>query len=172
MKYDWKFKLDCVIKYKKGRSDFVPAGVCRMSGHGRGRHRGFRPVHVPEPGTNESDARHGVRQTPESERPHHAQRHGLAIPASHVSAKAQVDGHRPIDVQEGQLHRQRHHGIVLRDPQERDVLRSRIGIQDIRRSPQSDREIHRLLQQRKDQEQNKMDAPIQIQGGIHPLPMT
>jgi len=25
MKYDWKFKLDCVLKYKEGRRDFAPA---------------------------------------------------------------------------------------------------------------------------------------------------
>lgn len=25
MKYDWKFKLDCVLKYKEGRRDFVPS---------------------------------------------------------------------------------------------------------------------------------------------------
>ena len=24
MKYDWKFKLDCVLKYKEGKRDFVP----------------------------------------------------------------------------------------------------------------------------------------------------
>lgn len=31
MKYDWKFKLDCVIKYKKGRRDFVPKGIDHRS---------------------------------------------------------------------------------------------------------------------------------------------
>ena len=31
MKYDWKFKLDCVLKYKEGRRDFVPAGIGRDS---------------------------------------------------------------------------------------------------------------------------------------------
>lgn len=31
MKYDWKFKLDCVLKYKKGRRDFVPLGIDRSS---------------------------------------------------------------------------------------------------------------------------------------------
>ncbi|MCQ2122533.1 MAG: helix-turn-helix domain-containing protein, partial [Fibrobacter sp.] len=29
MKYDWKFKLDCVLKYKEGIRNFVPAGVVR-----------------------------------------------------------------------------------------------------------------------------------------------
>lgn len=29
MKYDWKFKLDCVLKYKEGRRDFVPPGLDR-----------------------------------------------------------------------------------------------------------------------------------------------
>ncbi len=29
MKYDLKFKLDCVLKYKEGRRDFVPAGIGR-----------------------------------------------------------------------------------------------------------------------------------------------
>lgn len=29
MKYDWKFKLDCVLKYKKGIRDFVPNGISR-----------------------------------------------------------------------------------------------------------------------------------------------
>lgn len=31
MKYDWKFKLDCVLKYKEGRRDFIPAGICRRT---------------------------------------------------------------------------------------------------------------------------------------------
>lgn len=31
MKYDWKFKLDCVLKYKKGIRDFVPVGIRRDS---------------------------------------------------------------------------------------------------------------------------------------------
>lgn len=31
MKYDWKFKLDCVLKYKEGRRDFVPIGISRCS---------------------------------------------------------------------------------------------------------------------------------------------
>ncbi len=31
MKYDLKFKLDCVLKYKKGRRDFVPIGIDRTS---------------------------------------------------------------------------------------------------------------------------------------------
>lgn len=31
MKYDWKFKLDCVLKYKEGKRDFVPPGVSRGS---------------------------------------------------------------------------------------------------------------------------------------------
>lgn len=31
MKYDWKFKLDCVLKYKEGIRNFVPAGVDRRS---------------------------------------------------------------------------------------------------------------------------------------------
>ena len=29
MKYDWKFKLDCVRKYKEGKRDFVPSGISR-----------------------------------------------------------------------------------------------------------------------------------------------
>ena len=29
MKYDLNFKLDCVLKYKEGRRDFVPAGIRR-----------------------------------------------------------------------------------------------------------------------------------------------
>ena len=29
MKYDLNFKLDCVLKYKKGRRDFVPVGINR-----------------------------------------------------------------------------------------------------------------------------------------------
>lgn len=29
MKYDWKFKLDCVLKYKEGRRDFTPKGKLR-----------------------------------------------------------------------------------------------------------------------------------------------
>ena len=29
MKYDLNFKLDCVLKYKEGRRDFVPAGISR-----------------------------------------------------------------------------------------------------------------------------------------------
>ena len=29
MKYDWRFKLDCVRKYKEGRRDFAPPGICR-----------------------------------------------------------------------------------------------------------------------------------------------
>ena len=31
MKYDWKFKLDCVRKYKEGRRDFAPPGIVRGS---------------------------------------------------------------------------------------------------------------------------------------------
>lgn len=31
MKYDLNFKLDCVLKYKEGRRDFVPAGISRDS---------------------------------------------------------------------------------------------------------------------------------------------
>ena len=31
MKYDFKFKLDCVLKYKEGRRDFVPIGISRRS---------------------------------------------------------------------------------------------------------------------------------------------
>ena len=31
MKYDWKFKLDCVLKYKEGKRDFVPVGICRRT---------------------------------------------------------------------------------------------------------------------------------------------
>lgn len=31
MKYDSNFKLDCVLKYKEGRRDFVPAGIGRCS---------------------------------------------------------------------------------------------------------------------------------------------
>ncbi len=31
MKYDWKFKLDCVIKHKEGRRDFVPAARNKKS---------------------------------------------------------------------------------------------------------------------------------------------
>lgn len=31
MKYDWKFKLDCVLKYKKGRRDFVPININRTT---------------------------------------------------------------------------------------------------------------------------------------------
>ena len=31
MKYDWKFKLDCVRKYKEGRRDFAPPGIGRGS---------------------------------------------------------------------------------------------------------------------------------------------
>ena len=31
MKYDLKFKLDCVLKYKEGRRDFVPRGISRGS---------------------------------------------------------------------------------------------------------------------------------------------
>ena len=31
MKYDLKFKLDCVLKYKEGKRDFVPPGVSRGS---------------------------------------------------------------------------------------------------------------------------------------------
>ncbi|MCQ2211701.1 MAG: hypothetical protein MJZ34_15570 [Paludibacteraceae bacterium] len=31
MKYDCKFKLDCVLKYKEGRRDFVPVGINRDS---------------------------------------------------------------------------------------------------------------------------------------------
>lgn len=31
MKYDWKFKLDCVLKYKEGKRDFVPIGIKRDS---------------------------------------------------------------------------------------------------------------------------------------------
>ncbi len=31
MKYDWKSILDCVLKYKEGTRDFVPAGVSRGS---------------------------------------------------------------------------------------------------------------------------------------------
>ena len=31
MKYDLKFKLDCVLKYKEGRRDFVPKGISRGS---------------------------------------------------------------------------------------------------------------------------------------------
>lgn len=31
MKYDLKFKLDCVLKYKEGKRDFVPAGIGRKS---------------------------------------------------------------------------------------------------------------------------------------------
>lgn len=29
MKYDLNFKLDCVLKYKEGRRDFVPVGISR-----------------------------------------------------------------------------------------------------------------------------------------------
>ena len=31
MKYDWKFKLDCVLKYKEGRRDFAPKSNSRRS---------------------------------------------------------------------------------------------------------------------------------------------
>ena len=31
MKYDWKFKLDCVLKYKEGKRDFVPLGLNKTS---------------------------------------------------------------------------------------------------------------------------------------------
>lgn len=31
MKYDWKFKLDCVLKYQQGRRDFVPKGISKHS---------------------------------------------------------------------------------------------------------------------------------------------
>jgi len=31
MKYDYKFKLDCVLKYKEGRRDFVPVGISRSA---------------------------------------------------------------------------------------------------------------------------------------------
>lgn len=31
MKYDWKFKLGCVLKYKQGRRDFLPEGISRGS---------------------------------------------------------------------------------------------------------------------------------------------
>lgn len=31
MKYDWKFKLDCVLKYKEGRRDFAPSGASRRT---------------------------------------------------------------------------------------------------------------------------------------------
>lgn len=31
MKYDWKFKLDCVLKYKQGKRDFVPKGTRKDS---------------------------------------------------------------------------------------------------------------------------------------------
>lgn len=31
MKYDWKFKLDCVRKYKDGITDFVPPGQSKSS---------------------------------------------------------------------------------------------------------------------------------------------
>ncbi len=31
MKYNWKFKLDCVLKYKKGKRDFVPKGIGKVS---------------------------------------------------------------------------------------------------------------------------------------------
>lgn len=31
MKYDLNFKLDCVLKYKEGRRDFVPIGVSKTS---------------------------------------------------------------------------------------------------------------------------------------------
>ncbi len=31
MKYDWKFKLDCVLKYKEGRRDFAPLGIGKRS---------------------------------------------------------------------------------------------------------------------------------------------
>ena len=31
MKYDLNFKLDCVLKYKEGKRDFVPVGICRRT---------------------------------------------------------------------------------------------------------------------------------------------
>ena len=31
MKYDLNFKLDCVRKYKEGKRDFVPSGICRRT---------------------------------------------------------------------------------------------------------------------------------------------
>ena len=31
MKYGWKFKLDCVLKYKEGRRDFAPAAISKKA---------------------------------------------------------------------------------------------------------------------------------------------
>lgn len=31
MKYDLKFKLECVRKYKEGKRDFVPSGICKAT---------------------------------------------------------------------------------------------------------------------------------------------
>ena len=31
MKYDLKFKLECVRKYKEGKRDFVPSGICKTT---------------------------------------------------------------------------------------------------------------------------------------------
>lgn len=125
------------------------------------------PLRGPRPATGQEDARPGVPWARRAGRPRPPQRPGPAIPARPLQEEARGDGHNPIHVQEGEPPRRLHNGGLLRDHEERDVPRARAGIPDVRGPGEGRVRVHRLLQQREDQGENKMDAPLQIQGGIH-----
>ncbi len=56
-----------------------------------------------------------------------------------------------LRVEEGELPRQLHHGIVFRDDEERDVLRPPGRIRELRDVREGGRRVHRLVQRDEDQ---------------------
>lgn len=101
-------------------------------GHVRRQDRRLRPQpprgHVP----GEEDARAGILPRIRPGRAHIPFRPGMAISAELVRGAAEGEGGTPIDVKEGELPGQLHHGVVLRDDEERDVSRPRSRIRELR----------------------------------------
>ncbi len=70
--------------------------------------------------------------------------------------------------EEGELPGQLHQGVVLRDDEERDALRTRIGIRGLQSVREGGRRVHRLVQRDEDQipeGDEKMDAPFGLLRG-------
>ena len=86
----------------------------------------------------------------------------------HLGTRAFTAGDPPVDVEEGELPRQLHHGIVFGDDEERDVLRPPGRIRELRDVREGGRRARRLVQRDEDQIpeiHEKMDDPFGLLRG-------